>query len=229
MRILKKIFRPVYYRLIFAYKFYKIWGVNILKPLVIFDVGANNGDNFIEAASLFFWVKVYAFEPTPQLINQIKIKTDKISNYKLIPFAVDLESGIKKFNVSGKGDWGCSSLLSFNDNINETWLDRNDLKVTDKIDVEAITLHDFVTNQQISKIDLLHVDTQGNDLRVLLSLGDEINYVRKGVVEVPENETVMLYKGQHSKKEMLTFLESKGFAIWRIDKQQNEENLFFKR
>jgi FkbM family methyltransferase len=229
MKAIKQLFRPIYYRLIFAYKFKKIWGINILRPIVIFDAGANNGDNFIEAAKLFCWVKVYAFEPTPQLVNLIKYKTKSIKNYKVVPVAIDIESGRKEFNVAGNGDWGCSSLLEFNENINETWADRSDLNVTEIITVDTITLKEFLIEKNISKIDLLHIDTQGNDLKVLQSLENKLVCVRKGIVEVPESVSVQLYKGQHTKQEMLDFLKSKGFKIWRTDKQQNEENIFFKK
>ena len=33
--------------------------------------------------------------------------------------AIDIERGRKEFNIAGNGDWGCSSLLEFNENINE--------------------------------------------------------------------------------------------------------------
>lgn len=195
---------------------------------VIFDVGANFGQTFIDHARHGY--HVYAFEPTPYLISEIKKWSCDIPTYHLIEYAVSETEGIMKFNIAGQSDWGCSSLLEFSDGLDKTWPGRSDLKVTDTINVNTIRLDTFLKDHpEIEKIDYLHIDTQGSDLSVLRSLGDKIQIVEEGIVEVPQSVEVVLYKKQHTKEEMIAFLYSNGFEIVGVTSQMNEDNLRFRK
>jgi hypothetical protein len=59
---------------------------------------------------------------------------------------------------------------------------------------------------------MLHIDAQGNDFNVLLSLKDKISIVREGVVEAADK--VDLYNGATNRIEYIRyFLISNGFKI----------------
>lgn len=208
--------------------FKRTYGLNPLNRLVIFDVGANSGDNFIELTRLP-WIEVHAFEPTPELITIILERSNGRSNYILNQVAISDFEGQVEFNVAGQGDWGCSSLHEFSEDVNETWSGREDLKVTKKIQVATLKLSTYVKYKNIKRIDLLHIDVQGHDLIALKSLDEFIEIVHNGVVEVPLNDKVKLYKNQHSKLEMLEYLNKSNLHIRKVESQQNEENLFFYR
>ena len=199
------------------------------QPLVIFDVGANDGTTFSHMPRWFPWMRFYAFEPTPDLVAKLCPHMARWSNYHLIPKAVAETRGTLRFNVAGVGDWGCSSLLEFADGLDRTWPGRDDFKVTRQIEVETIRLGDFVREHRIERIDFLHVDTQGTDLNVLRSLGEEIRRVRAGVIEVPQSREVMLYRNQHTREEAMEFFAKNGFKVWKTVSQQNEDNLYFRR
>lgn len=205
------------------------FGVEPWQRATIFDVGANDGSTF---ENLIFgppWIHVYAFEPTPELVQKMAARYGAQSNFHLVAKAVGETAGTCSFNIAGQADWGCSSLLEFSDGLERTWPGRTDFVVTKRIPVEVIRLDEFVRANGISSIDYLHIDTQGTDLSVLRSLGEEISRVRYGVVEVPANLEVMLYQNQHSREEALEYLERHGFEVWKTESQQNEENLFFRR
>ena len=204
-------------------------GCNPWRPLIIFDVGANDGSSFEALHKCLPWTKIYAFEPTPELVNNIRAKLGHSRNYHLIPKAVGEIRGHADFNVAGQSDWGCSSLLEFSDGLDRSWPGRTDFVVTQRTKVEIIRLDDFVREHKISHIDFLHIDTQGTDLNVLRSLGDEIQRVRSGVIEVPQSRDVMLYKNQHTREDAMEFFAQKGFCVWKIESQMNEDNLFFRR
>ena len=53
--------------------------------------------------------------------------------------------------------------------------------------------------------------------------------VTQVTVEVPQEDKLRLYKGQHTKQEALDFLEQNGFVIDRVTSQVNEDNLYFVR
>jgi FkbM family methyltransferase len=200
---------------------------------ILFDVGANYGSDSIEKTRNNLDIITFAFEPTPRLYEIIKNNTEDIKNrYFVYNYAVSDFIGKAQFNIAGQSDWGCSSLNTFSDNLDVTWPGRSDFKVTEIIDVEVITLKYFIENMchiEINKIDYLHCDTQGSDLKVLEGAGKYIKIIDSGNIEVPDSEAVKLYKQNHSYEEALRFLELNGFGVYDIGQQQNEKNLYFRK
>jgi FkbM family methyltransferase len=199
---------------------------------VVFDIGANNGSSTIDIAKTEPNTIVFAFEPTPELVEHIKEQTKDITNYIIIEKAVSNYTGKAKFNLMKKYDWGCSSLLEFSDTaFNENVWGTPPWEVTDTIEVDVITLDTFLKENNVQKIDYLHIDTQGSDLNVLKGMGEYINIVEAGVMEAGAIADV-LYKGQNTKDECIEFLESNGFGIeniTRASKDDLEINLHFKK
>ena len=196
---------------------------------IYFDVGANNGFTSVPVALSSPDVIVYAFEPTPQMIEAIEQKTTHLNNYILTKKAVSNFEGKAIFKVAGQADWGCSSLLEFSDKSTTEWPGRTDFKVTEEIEVDVIRLDKFIEDNNISQIDYLHIDTQGSDLNVLKGLGSYINIVQKGGMEAAAKEDI-LYKGQNTQQECIDFLLSNNFNIDSIqinDEYSNEVNIFF--
>ena len=198
---------------------------------VFFDIGANNGYTSVPVAQRDNNIQVYAFEPTPEMIKEIENKTQGLSNYTLTKKAVSNYNGKATFRVAGHADWGCSSLLEFSDKSKTEWPGRTDLNVTHEIEVDVIRLDSFIKEHSITKIDYLHIDTQGSDLKVLEGLGEYINIVMEGAMEAAAKEDI-LYNGQNTQQESIEFLQKNGFDITGIqinDEYHNEVNIFFKR
>jgi FkbM family methyltransferase len=203
----------------------------LIQNKVLFDVGANNGFTSVPVAQNDSNVKVYAFEPTPEMIQEIEKKTQGLDNYVLTKKAVSNYNGKAAFRVAGHADWGCSSLLEFSEKSKTEWPGRTDLNVTHEIEVDVIRLDTFIKEHNITKIDYLHIDTQGSDLKVLEGLGDYINIVMEGAMEAAAKEDI-LYDGQNTQQESIEFLQNNGFDITGIqinDEYHNEVNIFFKR
>ncbi len=202
-----------------------------LAPKVVFDVGANNGNDTIPLAKNNKNITVYAFEPTPELFSLLCEKTKDTPNYKITNKAVSNYNGKSTFYISGKADWGCSSLNQFNDNLDKTWSGRTDFCVTDTIEVDVITLKNFIIDNNIDTIDYLHVDAQGNDLEVLYGLEEYIKIVKEGVIEMPICHDTKLYKNQkYLLSDAILFLTQNNFKIISIkpnDIHGNEFNIYF--
>ena len=186
---------------------------------IIFDVGANDGKETLERAQDKNCI-VYAFEPTWELlINYLWPMAHENENIMVIPFAVDIDNGFKKFNIAGNGDWGCSSLHEFSDNIHESWPGRSDFVTTHSYNVPTITLYDFCNLYKIDKIDFIEIDTQGNDFNVLKSMGDKISIIEEGVVEA--SNSVDLYKNVNNRiEDVRNFLKENNFEI--IEENSND-------
>lgn len=198
---------------------------------IYFDVGANHGDQFLNLVTSNPNVKVFAFEPTPELQNIIEYKIQNLPNYELIKAAVSDYEGVSEFNVAGQSDWGCSSLLKFSKKSETEWIGRDDFKVTQKINVNVIRLDNFIEKNNIKSIDYLHIDTQGSDLNVLKGLGDKIKIVKRGVMEAASKKDI-LYENQNTVEECIQFLEKNNFLIEKVesnDQFDNEMNIFFRK
>jgi FkbM family methyltransferase len=199
---------------------------------IYFDVGANHGHDSLFIAAQSSDNIVYAFEPTPLLVDVLKKRSMYLSNYHVFPKAVSNYNGQSTFRISAQDD-GCSSLNKFNDNLETSWPGRRGFIVTDEITVDVIKLYDFIIEHNITEIENLHVDAQGQDLEVLLGLQDKINIVKSGVIEMPTSHNTKLYADQqYLDVDAIEFLKSKGFIISSVDSndiQRNEVNIRFHR
>lgn len=203
---------------------------------ILFDVGANSGNNSLQKIKHNKEWLCFAFEPTPKLINELKQQSNSFSDrYHIYPYAISDFIGVANFNIAGQRDWGCSSLLEFSDNLDKTWPGRDDFKVTEIIEVQVITLDKFISEicpLDIQQIDYFHCDTQGTDIQVLKGLGKYIDLIKEGVIETARDSSVQLYKNQHTKEESIKFLEENNFSILKIesnDMYNNEFNIYFQK
>ena len=199
--------------------------------MIIFDVGANVGQDskhYAEDPNN----TVYAFEPTPQLLrDHLYPFAEEHPNYIVVPKVITDYDGTITFYIAGQHDWGCSSIHEFNDELEKGWPGRTDFKITEKIEVECITMRTFLLENCIDQVDYMHCDTQGNDLAVLRSFGNCIDRLMSGKVEVYNQNP--LYKGiDNSCHNVTRFLKSNSFHVKRLESNDpfnNELNITFAR
>ena len=201
--------------------------------MILFDVGAHHGQNSLNITQHNPNVICYAFEPTPELARLLRIAAkarNMKDRYHVYEHAISDFDGEADFHMV-EGDTGSASLNEFADNLSETWPDRKDFVVRGSKKINVYRLDTWLTifAPVLTKIDHLHIDAQGSDLAVLKGLGEKLSIVESGVVEVPQEEKLRLYKGQHTKQEAIDFLKEKGFVIDKVTSQENEENLYFVR
>mgnify|MGYP003659070715 CR=1 FL=1 len=200
--------------------------------MIVFDIGAHNGIsgwkklNMLtrDAPGLTIEDKVYAFEPTPWLVDRYLrvLERGAPDNFIVVPKAVSLENGTSDFHLS-RFRLGCSSLHEFDENVpNPNSWNTKHFKIYKTIKVEATRLDTFIISNNIDKIDYLHCDAQGGDLDVLKSLGDKIDIVREGVVEAHHVDTP-LYNNDNSINSIVSFLDDRGLKIQDRDRVLNTE------
>ena len=198
---------------------------------VYFDIGANNGESMLHHAG--GEGTVYAFEPTPKLVGDLVEKTKDIQNYHVINKAVADYNGKSTFFISGVRDWGCSSLNTFNDNLDKTWPGRPGFVVTDRVEVDVIRLDGFIEEHNIREIEFFHCSTQGKDMEVLLGIGAHIMKIKQGQITMPTSHDAKLYKdSKYISGDAIRFLEQIGFKVDATlynDHYHNEERILFSR
>lgn len=127
-----------------------------------------------------------------------------------------------------------SSLNKFSKNIDEAYPGYREAHchVIKKIKIKTITLNKFCKFNKINNIQYLHIDTQGNDLKILKGLRNYISNVQEGVLEAAISKKKSLYKNNHTLFEVKKFLNQNNFLIKKIsfvDKLNNEVNIFFQK
>jgi FkbM family methyltransferase len=202
-----------------------------MKPIV-FDVGTNTGNELYATITSGYDADFYAFEPVPEIYNNLLERFKEHDNIKFFQLAVSNYNGQASFNVSvGQSQGEVSSLLEMVDNVKDNWGHvAHCFEYSHKIDVDVITLESFIEEHNIPYITYLHVDAQGSDLNVLKGLGSKLHLVQEGAVEAAIKYNV-IYKNQCMIDEVVNFLEQNNFEIVRIDPNDqwnNEANIRFK-
>jgi hypothetical protein len=79
--------------------------------------------------------------------------------------------------------------------------------------IDVINLNDIIEEENINQIDFYKSDTQGYDLKILKSLGENIRLIKKGRIEVV-NKNNQIYKGQDNYlDEVALYLQFYNFKI----------------
>ena len=139
---------------------------------VIFDVGANKGQSITRYKKLFQNPIIHSFEPNIDEVNILKQKYINDKDLYLNNVAVGDKKGNLEFNINAR-----SGHSSFKNLIpNTTWIKKrsNSIKIDDKnyttkkVNAEVITLDDYVNEKNLTNIDILKIDTQGFEDKVLV-------------------------------------------------------------
>lgn len=187
------------------------------EALVIFDVGACEGEDSIKFSKRFPNACIYTFEPLPKNIKRIKANFAKYeaSNANLVDKALSNSDGKATFHVSsgkpskaeGKtwdyGNKSSSLLAPAKTKTVHKWL-----KFKDKIEVKTERLDTFVEIEGIKEIDFLYMDVQGAEMMVLEGAGRFISRIKAIWLEV---ESVELYKNQPLKRDIEAFMKKHNF------------------
>jgi FkbM family methyltransferase len=138
----------------------------------IFDVGANKGEFSLFTQEYFPNSQCHAFEPSSETYHKLLKNTEKEKNIFCYRLALNNFSGTfsftKDFNV-------CNSLI-LPKPTDEKYSnkDKLDMRIRalsgeniDSEQVETTTIDIFCNNNNINKIDILKIDTEGFDLNVI--------------------------------------------------------------
>jgi FkbM family methyltransferase len=189
------------------------------ESLIIFDIGACEGESSIQYSRLFPKAKIYAFEPLPANIQLIRdnFKKYNIENATYLNKALSSQNGHAEFYVSSgqpenvlETDWDfgnkSSSLLAPEKDLEKFGF----LHFDKKIQVETLTLKTFCNSNNIKSIDFIHMDVQGAELMVLEGAGDFIASVKAIWLEVSK---LHFYKDQPLENDIRDFMASNNFIL----------------
>lgn len=187
--------------------------------IVIFDIGACEGEDVVRYSRLFPEATVYVFEPRPDNLAKIysNLKEYQVTSARVFDVALSSSKGTATFYLSSgkpqeigetdEWDYGnkSSSLLPPGEKMKEhtEWLE-----FKETLEVQTERLDTFCERESISPIDFIHMDVQGAELMVLEGAGKMIDNIKAIWMEV---EAVELYKGQPLKSDVEQFMAANDF------------------
>lgn len=173
---------------------------------VIIDCGSYDGSDSIELFKIFEEATIYAFEPVNELYKRLIENTKAYNNISCHPIALADKIGTMDFYISEGGSDASSSLLEPRDHLN----DHPDTFFSNKVSVTTNTLDNWAIENGIKKVDMLWLDMQGFELKMLKASQVILSTVSVIHTEVSTKET---YKEAAQYNDLRSFLEAKGFKV----------------
>ena len=147
---------------------------------VILDIGGNVGNYAAEIMQLSKDVELYSFEPMPSNFKHLEEKAAKY-HFKAYQLACGSMNGkIKIYDYAGEGSEHASLLKEVIESVHH--------KKSIEYEVGITTLDSFVKENNISKIDLLKIDTEGYEMEVLKGVIETIKANNVDIIQFEFNE-----------------------------------------
>lgn len=181
---------------------------SMVKPgQTIFDVGGNIGDTALHFAKLQNNDgKIFCFEPVPHLFERLKhnVSINDFKNISIHNIALSDKREELFFNLPQSQNSGGIFLSN---------------KVTEESKkVLSIPLDDFCNEHKIEKLDLIKIDVEGFELKVLKGAEQTLKKFKpKMFIEINDFH---LHRAGGSAKEVVALLEQIGYKISRADNKE---------
>ncbi len=192
------------------------------KPL-IFDIGAHHGESVNYFKNILPDANIYSFEPDPDSFSILTSKnvkevlyfnlalSDKDGKETFYRNNISHTNSLLKVNISSKDSIGISQAAIEND---AQYFD----SFNNEISVDTMRLDSFIKEHSINKIDILKIDVQGAEYRVLC--GGNAALAKTKVV-VMELSFFDYYEHQTTFLDVEKILVPLGFRLFSISEISN--------
>jgi len=169
------------------------------KSLVVFSFGLGEDISFDTGMMETYTCKVYGFDPTPKSIKYVESMTlnDKFSLYK---YALSSDNGTLTFNLPANEEHVSGSLENISSN--------------NQIEVACKNLKTICQELEINEIDILKMDIEGSEYRVVENMMKSKIFPRQILIEYHhffdsfENKNTI---------ESIELLINNGYELFHID------------
>ncbi len=191
--------------------------VKVTEP-VIFDVGAYTGKTVEQFKSSFPKSWIHAFEPFDESFTIMKNRLQKMDRMIYNNIAIG-DSVVESDTFYITENEGSSSLLRPRRSANRFWKD-TPLLIQKKVNVRVKTIDKYCEEQNINKIDILKLDVQGNEMKVLNGAS---RMLRDKSIKLIFTEISIApnYKNQSEIDEVVNLLRSHGYRIFNFFKMKH--------
>lgn len=193
---------------------------------VIFDVGANNGSSLGEFKSLWPDATMHCFEPqeecwaeldeqakqySPGSVTVNKVGAGAVESEGLTFYTHDIttgQSGFNRINTNSRDSIRIKELGDSDEVLAEYRESLNHERT-----VPLVKLDNYIARNQIEKVDLLKIDTQGYEPEVLSGLGSKLSEVDVVITELMFYD---FYERSLSFSDIEKYLLPAGFGLYDI-------------
>ena len=203
-------------------KYEAIWkAICYAGPRTILDIGSLDGADANELSRIFPEATIHCFEPDPMNYFLLRKNTERNRRIKTHQLAVSDQRGTATFHASGtEADAyhkrASGSLLAPLSSATDWW---PDLQFERVFEVEATTIDDWASEHGVKSIDLVWMDVQGAEFRVLTGMKDLLRHTQCIVCEIWMQPA---YAGAATLPHIQQFLESEGFYMTRLWRNTNK-------
>jgi len=184
-----------------------------LLPITILDVGSNKGQSIDFFSKIYKNVIFHAFEPNPILYKKLKYKYRSYKNIFIYNLGVSNINGQLELNETVTDETSTFENLNYESNYLKMKADVLGVKKEDIIKyryfVDVVRLSDFIKNENINKIDILKIDTEGHEFKCLMGLftneAFDIKYIQL------ESHNDDMYLNNTTKDEITNLLNINGY------------------
>jgi FkbM family methyltransferase len=176
---------------------------------VILEAGACDGTDTVRFAQRWPRGVIHAFEPVPELYAEARRRTVQMQGVHLYPLALSSRAGSAVLHVIDPGperNRGRSSLLASA----PTSLSGLGVAYGQDIEVQAVTIADWMQAEGVGRIDLMWLDMEGMELSALQAAGPILTTVKAVCMEVYREE---LRVGTPLYGEVVAWMRDQGFRI----------------
>lgn len=202
---------------------FEIFDYFIDKNDVVLDLGAWHGVTSLYLAHLS--KKTYAIDPDPICFEELSknLYLNPILNSKIKPYQLAISNKADRLKLFAREQYGASSSSILKRN-------RDEKK---SIEVDCITLQDFIKREEISEVDFLKMDVEGAEFLILPTIKSFLEqtnyptlYISFHYQFLNENEYSKWISSKTITKIILKLENKLNFSLLKNKLKKNIQNLF---
>jgi FkbM family methyltransferase len=184
---------------------------DIAEP-TIFDVGAHHGQTAKEFRKYFPTSRIYSFEPFPESFEILMHNTSVDRGIRVFNYGLTDKAGVFPFHSNLSS--ATNSLLPADEMGSKTW-GEGILETQGIVHAHFNTVDAVIAEQDIQSIDILKMDVQGVEHRVLKGA---LGACRNSLIGVVYSEIIIqpTYTSQKRLDEMLKVFHDAGFELHNV-------------
>lgn len=190
---------------------------------VVVEAGAYDGRDTQKMAAQWPQCTIHAFEPLPEIYERLEANTVHLSQVHRYPLALSDHDGTALFYISERPTRpGVASQAGSLHKPKQRLL-KSPLIFPRTASVNTITLDTWATQNNITTIDLMWLDTQGHELAILQNAPRMLEYVKVVLAEVSFIES---YEGQPQYEDVVAWMADHGFEHVGRDFEDTNKSFF---
>ncbi len=148
----------------------------------VIDVGAHHGEYISNINKNFQVRKIYGFEASPINFQELASKLSKKKNIEIFNLGIDKVK--RKTTLNQNIESSSSSINNLNSNSKYFkkkyfFFNFSNKKIFSRpVEINTITLKDFIEKKKLKFVDILKIDTEGYEYNVIIGLEEKIKLIK---------------------------------------------------